>query len=392
MSYPSTIATIPNPNATDRLNSPSHSSIHTLVNDNIQAIQTFVGTLSSTAGSLTYDIRSANSDGGGHVQTANKGGTGQTVYTKGDLLVAKSSSVLSRIAVGGDGTVLVADSTQETGVKWGAIAGAHNAIAGQSFTGGNIPQTGYISAGASMLAASVVSSITTNVAQLPYNGYSKFAQKQMFTGSILVSSVIVANASAGGGASLTLDVSIVADYQNTPTGSVIAKNLASVYTSGGDTIHDFVPNVELNSKNYWIVGTANNATGGGGNIRGASVAGASTFALYYDTPQTWSVLGDSKAKISLVTREIGGRIYVTDTTKPEAYKCDGFAVGSTSVGGVVPFISRYGGFPVTSFTSLNPGSIYYANGFGTISDASVMNIKVGKALTVNNLFAASSVY
>lgn len=87
----------------------------------ITAIETKVGTDGSAdTTSLDYKITNPASDGGGHVQKANKGGTGQTSYTKGDILVATSSSVLGKQAVGGtDGYALVVDSTQTNGVKWG---------------------------------------------------------------------------------------------------------------------------------------------------------------------------------------------------------------------------------------------------------------------------------
>lgn len=121
MAYPSVISTLATPQPTDRLNSPSHSTLHQNENTAITEIETFVGTLSSTAGSLVYDIRSPNSNGGGHVQTATKGGTGQTSYSKGDVLVAQSASVIARLAVGADGNVLTADSGQSSGVKWSAV-------------------------------------------------------------------------------------------------------------------------------------------------------------------------------------------------------------------------------------------------------------------------------
>lgn len=74
----------------------------------------------STAGTIQYDLRSSASDGGGHVQSVNKGGTGQTAYTKGDVLIAQSSSVLTKLAISGtDGYALVSDSTTATGIKWG---------------------------------------------------------------------------------------------------------------------------------------------------------------------------------------------------------------------------------------------------------------------------------
>lgn len=120
MAYPSIISTLSNPNPTDRLNSPSHSGLHQNENTAITEIETFVGTLSSTIGTLVYDIRAANSNGGGHVQAAITGGTGQTTYNKGDILAAQSSSVLTKIAVGPDQAVLIADSSQATGIRWGA--------------------------------------------------------------------------------------------------------------------------------------------------------------------------------------------------------------------------------------------------------------------------------
>lgn len=120
MTWPSTLTALTNPQATDHLNSPSHSSIHTAANNAITQIETFIGTASSAVGTLTYDIRSPLSDGGGHVQTTVKGGTGQVTYTKGDTLIASSPSVLTKLAIGADGLALVADTTTATGVKWGS--------------------------------------------------------------------------------------------------------------------------------------------------------------------------------------------------------------------------------------------------------------------------------
>ena len=119
MPYPSTLSTIAYPTPNNTLNSPSHSSVHGDTNDAVAEIQRFVGTLSSSMGTLVYDIRAAASNGGGHVQSAAKGGTGQTSYTKADLLVAANPSTLSKLAVGTDGQALVADSSAAFGVKWG---------------------------------------------------------------------------------------------------------------------------------------------------------------------------------------------------------------------------------------------------------------------------------
>ena len=46
------------------------------------------------------------------------GGTGQTSFTKGDLLVATGASTLTKLGVGTNGDVLTADSGEASGVKW----------------------------------------------------------------------------------------------------------------------------------------------------------------------------------------------------------------------------------------------------------------------------------
>lgn len=118
--YPSVIVSLTDPQPSDQLNNPAHSSLHQSENAEIEQIQTFVGTINTSAiGTILYDIRSPDSDGGGHIQSVDKGGTGQTSYSKGDLLVAISPLVLSKFAVGTDGSYLVADSTKAAGINWG---------------------------------------------------------------------------------------------------------------------------------------------------------------------------------------------------------------------------------------------------------------------------------
>ncbi len=51
------------------------------------------------------------------------GGTGQTSYTKGDLLTTPGSTTLNKLAVGTDGQVLTADAASTNGVKWAAAGG-----------------------------------------------------------------------------------------------------------------------------------------------------------------------------------------------------------------------------------------------------------------------------
>lgn len=50
--------------------------------------------------------------------TASQGGTGQSAFTKGDLLVASAADALSKLTVGSNGKFLVASSTASYGVSW----------------------------------------------------------------------------------------------------------------------------------------------------------------------------------------------------------------------------------------------------------------------------------
>lgn len=131
--WPSILSTISDPASTDKLNAPSHSSIESAQNDAIKKLETFLGTAASAVGTIMYDVRATASDGGGHVQAANKGGTGQTAFTKGDILVASSSSVFSKLAVGSNNQALIADSNQVAGIKWTGVANAE-AIQNQQYT------------------------------------------------------------------------------------------------------------------------------------------------------------------------------------------------------------------------------------------------------------------
>lgn len=51
------------------------------------------------------------------------GGTGNSTYTKGDLLTTPGSNVLNKLPVGSDGNVLTADSASTNGVKWAVVTG-----------------------------------------------------------------------------------------------------------------------------------------------------------------------------------------------------------------------------------------------------------------------------
>jgi hypothetical protein len=92
------------------------------VQDEVTALETKVGKDGSAdTSSLDYIVKNPASDGGGHVQKANKGDTGQTSYAKGDLLVATSQSVIGKLSIGNVGEVLTPDTNATTGMKWSPL-------------------------------------------------------------------------------------------------------------------------------------------------------------------------------------------------------------------------------------------------------------------------------
>jgi|ERR1035437_10286667 hypothetical protein len=122
--FPSVLNTFSYPTPTSRLNNPSHSGVENAQNSVLGQIEAIIGLdySGSVLGTIIGDLRSPASSGGGHVQSANKGGTGQTTFSKGDILVASSSSVLSKLAIGTDGMIPVADSTQSSGLRYATQA------------------------------------------------------------------------------------------------------------------------------------------------------------------------------------------------------------------------------------------------------------------------------
>lgn len=134
------------------LSSPNHITHHTTEDDTLEALQAKVGVdNSAVTTSLDYIAKNASSNGGGHVQTIATGGTGQItkaaamdalspLTTKGDIIGYSTTN--TRLAVGSNGSFLVADSTQTTGLKWlAAVVTYKNGIATRAANSASGSQT-----------------------------------------------------------------------------------------------------------------------------------------------------------------------------------------------------------------------------------------------------------
>lgn len=103
INYPASLDALTNPTAWQPRNTPwiEETTVISNLNDAVKALETKVGiTGSSDVASLDYKIWSIN-----------------PLTTKGDIFV-RSTTANSRLPVGSDGQMLVADSTQAIGVKY----------------------------------------------------------------------------------------------------------------------------------------------------------------------------------------------------------------------------------------------------------------------------------
>lgn len=211
--YPSIITSFTYPTPTDKLNSPSHSALHNTTSSALGQVQAVIGlSTSSAVGTLFYDVRSPDSNGGGHVQSANKGGTGQTSFTKGDIFVATSSSVIAKLSVGADGQGVIANSSTASGLQYQGVATAKT-LQDQTNT----------YASASVVSASVWSITFPNIVSVLSAGQS-FAVKfpTANAGSILAIQV----------SSLVAQRLVLPDLTNVPVGGITPSMIGIIENDG----------------------------------------------------------------------------------------------------------------------------------------------------------------
>ena len=98
----------------------SFASGGTIAGTNVQTAIEEVNAEAKDAGNITSGLLAVA-----------RGGTNIGSYTKGDILVASGATVLSKLGVGTNGHVLVADSATDLGVKWAAVsAGTVTTVSG----------------------------------------------------------------------------------------------------------------------------------------------------------------------------------------------------------------------------------------------------------------------
>lgn len=174
----------------------------------------------------TWNCTNGSSGVATPVSVAN-GGTGQTTYTKGDLLAAPGGATLNKLAVGSDAQVLTADAASANGVKWAAAAGGASfpllapdgTVGAPSYSFTNSATTGMYSNAANSvaIAASGVNAITaSNAAVAVPVGLFTIGFQATTAGSLRFANAsgpflltLTATTAAGGSRTVNLDWSAV---------------------------------------------------------------------------------------------------------------------------------------------------------------------------------------
>ena len=119
--FPGALDTFTNPSSTDLMNSGTvpHATQHSDLNDAVEALEAKVGA-NSSAVATSFDYRIGILEANELPDTI--------IDAKGDLIVGSADNTAARLAVGTNGYVLTADSTESAGVKWAAASVAEDPI------------------------------------------------------------------------------------------------------------------------------------------------------------------------------------------------------------------------------------------------------------------------
>lgn len=240
MPFPSTFSTIPRPAASDRLNNPSHSALHNTTSSALGQVEAVIGLASSAIGTIIGDLRNAASNGGGHVQTPPKGGTGQTTFTKGDLLVGINTSTIGKLAVGtSDGNVLQVDSSVASGIKWAAPAFGTKVANSASLVSVTVSSLAAGAADSSILSVTVPGStlgtsgavrLTVYVNDMKFNTNPSVLVRAVY-GNSSIAAMVLHPGNQSGSVRGTLRLDVIANAATNSQKGIFTVNLGSKSTT-----------------------------------------------------------------------------------------------------------------------------------------------------------------
>lgn len=368
------------------LSSPDHVTHHQTEDDTIEALQAKVGVdNSAVTTSLDYIVKNPSSDGGGHVQTAAKGGTGQTTYTKGDLLVARNSTTLDKLAVGSDNQVLTADSSQTDGVKWADSSSSASFVFGETIADREAVVIAAGGSGGTQTVSQTTDDTDDDTDADLWRGQSFVTPSNTFR----IDSIRIRGKKTG---SPTGNLTM---YIRTAIGSgtLYTSNVAysSIGTSDADITFTFTDAFVVAGVTYYFVIDPGDVGGGTKylNVRysgGGGYAGGARYTAINDSGWAASDGGSDDLDFTVtLTDTTAGRVY--RSSAQVAARSDTFIGFATQAGTIGQTKSVQVSNIVTGLTSITTGSTYYlANTPGTIAtSAGTVSRKIGMGASTTSL-------
>ena len=187
-----------------------------------------------------------------------------TLTTKGDIYAATGTSTPARLAVGANNTVLTADSSTATGLKWAAAAASGSA--GIYLTKPTSGSTFYVRSGNSAVTGSTLTGSLATVSRTYF--------VPMIVSTVTASKIAIQTDGGNNAVGVTMRLGI---YNNDPTlniPSTVLLDAGQVTVNTGGAVFEITISQSLPAGLYWLAAKVNAYTSGSNTYQGSPTTAA----------------------------------------------------------------------------------------------------------------------